>query len=185
MRTGRSRARGPLAGVRVVDASRVLAGPYLTMLLGDLGADVVKVERPEGGDPTRAWGPPFVGPPEARVAAYFVAANRNKRSLALDLKSAAGRAAFERLLAGADVLVENFLPAEWRRLGFRSTAFTRRHSRLLQVTVSGYGAGADADRPAYDVILQAETGLMSLTGFGDSGEPVRVGVAVVDVLTAL
>jgi formyl-CoA transferase/CoA:oxalate CoA-transferase len=181
--------RGPLAGIRVIDASRVLAGPYLAMLLGDLGAEVIKIEKPDGGDQSRGWGPPFVGPPEERVSAYFVAANRNKRSVALDLKAAAGREAFHALLAGADVLVENFLPREWRKLGFRSTAFTKQYERLVHCTISGYGAGPDADRPAYDVALQAETGLMSLTGFaptetGDT-EPVRVGVAVVDILSAL
>jgi crotonobetainyl-CoA:carnitine CoA-transferase CaiB-like acyl-CoA transferase len=182
----RQRQQPPLAGVRVVDVSRVLAGPYLAMLLGDLGAEVVKVERPGGGDQTRAWGPPFLaGPGGGQVSAYFISANRNKRSLALDLKAAAGRAAFESLLAGADVLVENFLPGEWRRLGFRRSRFTRAFPRLVQVTVTSYGTGGtDADRPAYDVVLQAESGLMSLTG-PPQGEPVRVGVAIVDVLTAL
>jgi crotonobetainyl-CoA:carnitine CoA-transferase CaiB-like acyl-CoA transferase len=181
-----SRPPAPLAGLRVVDASRVLAGPYLAMLLGDLGADVVKIERPAGGDQTRGWGPPFVTGPDGRqVSAYFLSANRNKRSVALDLKAAAGRAAFERLLAGADVLVENFLPAEWRRLGFRRSRFTRVFPRLVQVTVTSYGTrGPDADRPAYDIVLQAESGLMSLTG-PPQGEPVRVGVAIVDVLAAL
>src|SRR5258708_4919472 len=110
-RNSRSRKNGPLAGVRVVDASRVLAGPYLAMLLGDLGAEVIKVERPGTGDPTRSWGPPWVGEGANRVSAYFVSANRNKRSVALDLKQPAARAAFEQLVAGADVLVENFLPA--------------------------------------------------------------------------
>jgi crotonobetainyl-CoA:carnitine CoA-transferase CaiB-like acyl-CoA transferase len=185
-RSGRSRTKkAPLAGVHVVDASRVLAGPYLAMLLGDLGADVIKIEKPDGGDQTRAWGPPWVGEGDARVSAYFVSANRNKRSVALDLKGREGRAAFGRLLGGADVLVENFLPSEWRRLGFRSGRFTRAHPRLVQCTVTSYGtAGPEADRPAYDVVLQAESGLMSLTGFTD-GEPVRVGVAIVDVLSAL
>ena len=182
----RPRPPAPLAGLRVVDASRVLAGPYLAMLLGDLGADVVKLERPAGGDQTRGWGPPFVaGPGGRQVSAYFLSANRNKRSLALDLKAAAGRAAFARLLAGADVLVENFLPAEWRRLGFRRSRFTRVFPRLVQVTVTSYDTrGPDADRPAYDVVLQAESGLMSLTGPAQ-GEPVRVGVAIVDILAAL
>jgi glutaryl-CoA transferase len=181
----RSARKAPLAGVRVVDASRVLAGPYLAMLLGDLGADVIKIEKPDGGDQTRAWGPPWVGEGDHRVSAYFVSANRNKRSVALDLKGREGRAAFDRLLAGADVLVENFLPSEWRRLGFRSGRFTRAHPRLVQCTVTSYGtAGPEADRPAYDVVLQAESGLMSLTGF-EGGEPVRVGVAIVDVLSAL
>lgn len=185
-RSGRSRTKkAPLAGVRVVDASRVLAGPYLAMLLGDLGADVIKIEKPDGGDQTRAWGPPWVGEGDSRVSAYFVSANRNKRSVAIDLKGREGRAAFGRLLAEADVLVENFLPSEWRRLGFRSGRFTRAHPRLVQCTVTSYGtAGPEADRPAYDVVLQAESGLMSLTGFAD-GEPVRVGVAIVDVLSAL
>jgi formyl-CoA transferase/CoA:oxalate CoA-transferase len=179
------RRRGPLAGIRVIDASRVLAGPYLAMLLGDLGADVVKIEKPEGGDQTRAWGPPWVGEGERKVSAYFVSANRNKRSVALDLKRPEGRSAFERLLAGADVLVENFLPSEWRRLGFRSSRLTRRFPLLVQCTVTSYGtAGPEADRPAYDVVLQAESGLMSLTGFAE-GEPVRVGIAVVDILSAL
>ena len=178
-------SRRPLAGLRVIDASRVLAGPYLAMLLGDLGADVVKIEKPEGGDQTRAWGPPWVGEGAERVSAYFAAANRNKRSVALDLKRREARAAFERLVADADVLVENFLPTEWRKLGFRGGRFTRRHPRLVQCTVSGYGsAGEEADRPAYDVVLQAESGLMSLTGFAD-GEPVRVGIAIVDILSAL
>lgn len=188
MPSHRPRRPGPLAGVRVVDASRVLAGPYLAMLLGDLGADVVKIERPHTGDQTRAWGPPWVGDPEgteARTSAYFVSANRNKRSVALDLKRPEARAAFERLVAGADVLVENFLPSEWRKLGFRRTRFDRLFSRLVQCTVTSYGtAGPEADRPAYDVVLQAESGLMSLTGF-EEGEPVRVGVAIVDVLSAL
>lgn len=185
----RSTTSSPLAGVRVIDASRVLAGPYLAMLLGDLGADVVKIEKLDGGDQTRAWGPPFVGTEAARVSAYFVSANRNKRSIALDLKTAAGRDVFHRLLATADVLVENFLPGEWRKLGFRGARPGRRHPRLVHCTVSGYGAaGPEADRPAYDVVLQAESGLMSLTGFGTGlgrGEPVRVGIAVIDILSAL
>ena len=177
--------RGPLTGLRVIDASRVLAGPYLAMLLGDLGADVIKIEKPDGGDQSRAWGPPWVGEGDRRVSAYYVAANRNKRSVALDLKRPEARDAFERLLATADVLVENFLPREWRRLGFRGSSFRRRHPRLVHCTVTSYGTtGPDADRPAYDVVLQAESGLMSLTGYAD-GEPVRVGVAVVDMLTAL
>lgn len=187
MTTSPRQRRGPLAGLRVIDASRVLAGPYLAMLLGDLGADVIKVEKPDGGDQTRGWGPPFVGGSEARASAYFVSANRNKRSVVLDLKSPAGRRAFRKLLATADVLVENFLPGEWRKLGFRSSSFGRSNPRLVHATVSGYGgegAGPDADRPAYDVILQAESGLMSLTGHGE-GEPVRVGVAVIDFLSAL
>lgn len=179
--------RGPLSGLRVIDASRVLAGPYLAMLLGDLGADVVKIEKPDGGDQTRGWGPPFVSLPEGEVSAYFVSANRNKRSVALDLKSPGGREVFHRLIATADVLVENFLPGEWKKLGFPSSDFQADNPKLVHASITGYGSGPDADRPAYDVILQAETGLMSLTGYGTGGEgePVRVGVAVIDFLSAL
>jgi crotonobetainyl-CoA:carnitine CoA-transferase CaiB-like acyl-CoA transferase len=188
MRQPHRKPPAPLAGVRVIDASRVLAGPYLAMLLGDLGADVIKIEKPDGGDQTRGWGPPWIGEGDRKVSAYYVAANRNKRSVALDLKRPEARDAFDRLLAGADILVENFLPREWRRLGFRSSNFRRRHPRLVHCTVTSYGtAGPDADRPAYDVVLQAESGLMSLTGSsgGAEEEPVRVGVAIVDMLTAL
>jgi crotonobetainyl-CoA:carnitine CoA-transferase CaiB-like acyl-CoA transferase len=177
----------PLAGLRVLDASRVLAGPYLAMLLADLGAAVVKLEKPGGGDQTRAWGPPWIGRGRRRTSAYFVSANRGKRALELDLKSAQGRREFAALVAESDVLIENFLPSEWRKLGFRggASAWTRRHPRLVHCTVSGYGGrGADAERPAYDVALQAESGLMSLTGEPD-GAPVRIGVAIVDVLAAL
>jgi crotonobetainyl-CoA:carnitine CoA-transferase CaiB-like acyl-CoA transferase len=173
----------------VVDASRILAGPYLAMLLGDLGADVVKIERPGDGDPTRSWGPPWVGTQARRTSSYFVAANRNKRSLALDLKQAAGREVFARLLERADVLIENFLPRDWRSLGFSAeggaAALARRHPSLVRCTITGYGArGPQADRPAYDLALQAESGLMAVTGFA-TGEPVRVGVAIVDFLAAL
>lgn len=171
----------PLEGLRVLDASRVLAGPYLAMLLGDLGADVVKVERP-GGDQTRGWGPPWVGDEDEKTSSYFVSANRNKRSVVLDLKSPPGRRAFYRLLETSDVLVENFLPADWKKLGLDPSGFREEYPDLIWCTVTGYGA--DDDRPAYDVVLQAESGLMGVTGFPE-GEPVRVGVAVVDFLSAL
>lgn len=179
--------RPPLAGLRVLDASRVLAGPYLAMLLADLGAEVVKIEKPDGGDQTRAWGPPWIGAETAGTSAYFASANRGKRSRTLDLKSVAGRREFAREVAASDVLIENFLPWEWRKLGFRGGAsrWTRENPRLVHCTVSGYGAsGADADRPAYDVALQAESGLMAVTGRAGE-EPVRVGVAIVDMLAAL
>jgi crotonobetainyl-CoA:carnitine CoA-transferase CaiB-like acyl-CoA transferase len=189
------RTPAPLSGLRVIDASRVLAGPYLAMLLADLGADVVKIEKPGGGDQTRAWGPPWIGG-NPRTSAYFASANRGKRSLVLDLKRDQGRSVFGRMVASADVLVENFLPAEWRQLGFRRRDWTRAYPRLVQCTISGYGPGADADRPAYDVVLQAESGLMALTGYPEPSpprrragargrEPVRVGIAIVDILTAL
>ncbi len=175
----------PLAGLRVIDVSRVLAGPYLAMLLGDLGAEVVKIERPGDGDPTRAWGPPFVGRGRNRTSSYFVSANRNKRSLALDLKQPAGREVFARLVAEADVLLDNYLPRDWQSLGVRPATLARRHPKLVRCTITGYGArAAHADRPAYDLALQAESGLMAVTGFA-TGEPVRVGVAIVDFLAAL
>jgi len=183
----RPRRSAPLAGIRVLDASRVLAGPYLAMLLADLGAEVLKIEKPGGGDQTRAWGPPWIGVGRRRRSAYFASTNRGKRSLTLDLKSAAGRREFSELVAASDVLIENFLPSEWHKLGFRggARAWTRRHPRLVHCTVSGYGGrGAAAERPAYDVALQAESGLMALTG-SEGEEPVRVGVAIVDVLAAL
>lgn len=174
----------PLEGLRVLDASRVLAGPYLAMLLGDLGADVVKVEGPQG-DQTRGWGPPWVGEGEESTSAYFVSANRNKRSVVLDLKTDPGRRAFHRLLETADVLVENFLPADWAKLGLDPSGFTEDRPDLVWCTVTGYGSGDD--RPAYDVVLQAESGLMGITGFpeDEQPEPVRIGVAVVDFLSAL
>ncbi len=178
---------GPLAGILVADCSTVLAGPYATMLLGDLGADVVKVEPPEG-DATRGWGPPWVGEGDARTAAYFLAANRNKRSLRLDLKTAAGRDVLRRLLARADVLVENHRIGGFARLGFDDAALEALNPRLVHLAISGYGSsGPDADKPGYDFIVQAVSGLMSITGFPDAkgGEPTKVGVAVTDLATGM
>jgi len=171
----------------VLDASRVLAGPYLAMLLADLGAEVLKIEKPGGGDQTRAWGPPWIGRGKRRTSAYFASANRGKVSRTLDLKQARDRAEFAALVAASDIFIENFLPSEWRRLGFRGgpSAWTRRDPRLIHCTVSGYGGtGTAAERPAYDVALQAESGLMAITGRAGE-EPVRVGVAVIDILAAL
>jgi crotonobetainyl-CoA:carnitine CoA-transferase CaiB-like acyl-CoA transferase len=175
---------GPLSGLRVLDASRILAGPTLAQGLADLGADVIKVEDPDGGDPTRGWGPPFVGRRGRRVSAYFVSANRGKRSIALDLKAKSDRQTFLQLAAESDVLVENFLPARWRGFRISERALRASNPRLIHVTVSGYGSGPRADTPAFDLVLQGETGLMSVTGFAGA-EPVRVGVAIVDILTAL
>jgi crotonobetainyl-CoA:carnitine CoA-transferase CaiB-like acyl-CoA transferase len=178
---------GPLAGILVADCSTVLAGPYATMLLGDLGADVVKVEPPEG-DATRGWGPPWVGAGDARTAAYFLAANRNKRSLRLDLKAAAGRDVLRRLLARADVLVENYRVDGFARLGFDDAALEALNPRLVHLAISGYGpTGPDAAKPGYDFIVQAVSGLMSITGFPDAegGEPTKVGVAVTDLATGM
>jgi len=182
-----SAATGPLAGILVADCSTVLAGPYATMLLADLGADVVKVEPPEG-DATRAWGPPWVGEGASRTAAYYLAANRNKRSLRLDLKTAAGREVLRRLLARADVLVENHRVGGFARLGFDDAALAALNPRLVHLAISGYGpTGPEAANPGYDVIVQAVSGLMSITGFpdADGGAPTKVGVAITDLATGM
>jgi crotonobetainyl-CoA:carnitine CoA-transferase CaiB-like acyl-CoA transferase len=183
---------GPLAGIVVADLSTVLAGPYCTMLLADLGADVVKVEPPEG-DGTRAWGPPWVGagrlgPDDPGVAAYYLAVNRNKRSLRLDLKTEAGREVARRLLGRADVLVENFRVGGFAALGFGDEVLERLNPGLIHLAISGYGpTGPEADRPGYDFVIQAVAGLMSITGFPDEagGEPTKVGVAIADLVTGL
>ncbi len=180
---------GPLAGLRVVDLSTVLAGPYCTMVLADLGADVVKVEPPEG-DATRGWGPPWVGDAAAgtRTAAYFLAVNRNKRSIRLDLRTDDGRAVLRRLLTGADVLVENFRPGGLDRLGFDDATLREIRPDLVHLAISGYGqTGPAASRPGYDFVIQAAGGLMSITGDADSddGHPTKVGVAITDVVTGL
>jgi crotonobetainyl-CoA:carnitine CoA-transferase CaiB-like acyl-CoA transferase len=172
----------PLDGIRVIDLSRVLAGPFATMLLADLGADVVKVE-PPSGDETRSWGPPWWGDPADRVSAYFASVNRNKRSVVLDLQTDGGRATCDRLLAGADLLVHNYRPATARRLGLATDALRERHPRLVVASVGGF-AGADADRPAYDLLAQAVSGLMSVTG-EPSGPPLKVGVALLDLIAGL
>ncbi len=180
---------GPLAGLRVIDLSTVLAGPFCTMLLGDLGADVVKVEPPEG-DATRGWGPPWVGSAAdgTRTAAYYLAINRNKRSLRLDLKQPAGRAVLERLLVDADVVVENYRVGGFARLGFPEEELRRINPALVHLAISGYGPdGPDRDRAGYDFVAQAVGGLMSITGAppDQGGEPTKVGVAISDVATGL
>ena len=177
---------GPLAGVRVVDCSTVLAGPYCTMVLGDLGADVVKVE-PLEGDATRAWGPPWVGsePDGTRTATYYLAINRNKRSLRLDLRQEAGREVLRALLRSADVVVENFRVGGFARLGFSDEALRELNPGLVHLAISGYGpTGPDADKPGYDFVIQAVSGLMSITGEPE-GRPLKVGVAITDVITGL
>ena len=183
---------GPLAGILVADCSTILAGPYATMLLGDLGADVVKVEPPEG-DGTRGWGPPFVGagldgPDDPGTAAYYLAVNRNKRSLRLDLRAPAGREVLGRLLGRADVLVENFRAGAFAALGFDDASLAALNPRLVHLAITGYGPdGPAAARPGYDLVLQAVAGLMSITGRPDGagGEPTKVGVAIADVVTGL
>ena len=181
--------RGPLSGIRVVDLSTVLAGPYATMVLADLGADVIKVEPPDG-DATRGWGPPWVGDVAAgtRTAAYYLAVNRNKRSLRLDLKSANGADVLRRLLVRGDVLVENLRPGSLDRLGFDDATLRDLNPGLIHLAISGYGtSGPAANRPGYDFVIQAVGGLMSITGDRDrdAGHPTKVGVAISDVVTGL
>ena len=179
--------RGPLSGIRVVDLSTVLAGPYATMVLADLGADVVKVEPPDG-DSTRGWGPPWVGEGASRTAAYYLAVNRNKRSLRLDLKTPDGAGVVRRLLERGDVLVENLRPGSLDRLGFDDETLRALNPDLIHLSISGYGtSGPAAGRPGYDFVIQAVGGLMSITGDNDAdgGHPTKVGVAISDVVTGL
>jgi crotonobetainyl-CoA:carnitine CoA-transferase CaiB-like acyl-CoA transferase len=174
-------ARGALDGVRVLDLSRVLAGPYATMVLADLGADVIKVERPGTGDDTRGWGPPFRGDD----AAYFLSVNRGRRSVALDLGRPDHREALDRLLAGADVVVENFLPRHLERLGLDPDTALARRPGLVWASIRGAGSGGPgADLPGYDAMVQARAGLMGITGPA-GGPPTKVGVAVGDIVTGL
>jgi crotonobetainyl-CoA:carnitine CoA-transferase CaiB-like acyl-CoA transferase len=182
-------APGPLAGLLVADCSTVLAGPYCTMLLADLGADVVKVEPPEG-DATRGWGPPWVGSEAegTRTAAYYLSVNRNKRSIRLDLRQEDGRRILRRLIERADVLVENFRVGAFTRLGFDGEALRQLNDRLVHLAISGYGPdGPDAAKPGYDFVAQATGGLMSITGatHADGGGPTKVGVAISDVAAGL
>ncbi len=171
----------PLDGITVVDLTRVLSGPYCTMMLGDMGARVIKVEQPGRGDETRAWGPPFQG----GESAYFLSINRNKESVAVDFKHPAGRAVLESLIASADVLVENFRPGTLDRLGLDYPALAARRPDLVYCSVSGFGqTGLKRDLPGYDMVLQAEAGLMSITGPAD-GQACRLGVAVADILAGL
>ncbi len=190
-RTSADAASGPLAGLRVIDVSTVLAGPYCTMLLGDLGAEVIKVEPPEG-DVTRGWGPPWIGGEAGvagrRTAAYYLAVNRNKRGLRLDLKTAGGAEILRRLIEGGDVLVENFRVGGFARLGFDEERLRALNPRLVHLAISGYGTtGPAADRPGYDFVIQAASGLMSITGAPDAagGEPTKVGVAISDVVSGM
>ena len=166
-----------LTGIRVLDLSRVLAGPLCTMMLGDLGADVLKVERPGGGDETRAWGPPF---DDRGESAYYLSVNRNKLGVAADLDRPADLALLRALVAGADVVVENFRPGALARRGFDPATLLSAHPELVWCTISGFGP--DSARPGYDFVVQAERGLMAITGEPD-GAPMKSGVAVVDVLT--
>jgi crotonobetainyl-CoA:carnitine CoA-transferase CaiB-like acyl-CoA transferase len=181
---------GPLANVLVVDLSRALAGPHATMMLGDLGARVVKVEAPGRGDDTRGWGPPFVDPPQAgggvaRESTYFLSANRNKESIALDLKNDADRAVLLGLIDRADVLVENFRTGVLDRLGLGFEDLLERNRRLVGLSITGFGHdGPEGGRAGYDQIAQGEAGLMSLTGSGPD-DPQRVGTPIADLLAGM
>ncbi|MEO5743504.1 MAG: CoA transferase [Terracoccus sp.] len=176
---------GPLADVLVVDLSRALAGPHATMMLGDLGARVIKVETPGAGDDTRGYGPPFVGHGATRESTYFLAANRNKQSIALDLKDAADREVLHALVDRADVLVENFRTGVLERLGLGIEELMRRNPRLVVLSITGFGHdGPEGGRAGYDQIAQGEGGLMSLTGSGPD-DPQRVGVPIADLLAGM
>ncbi len=166
----------PLDGIRVVDLSRVLAGPYGSMLLADMGAEVIKVEEPGRGDDTRAW-PAFVG----GESTYFMSVNRGKKSLTLDLKAEAGKAILRQLVTGADVLLENFRPGTLARLGFGWETVRAWNPRLVYCSISGFGeSGPEAGRPGYDLIVQGESGVMDLTGFPD-GPPLKAGTSIADL----
>lgn len=171
----------PLENVRVLDLSRILAGPYCTMLLGDLGADVIKVERPGLGDDTRQWGPPFA----AGESAYYLCCNRNKRSITLNLKSAEGRRLATRLAEASDVLVENFLPGTLDQWGLGYETLAQRNPRLVYCSITGFGqTGPRSAEPGYDIMIQALSGVMSITGEPD-GAPTKLGVAISDITTGL
>jgi crotonobetainyl-CoA:carnitine CoA-transferase CaiB-like acyl-CoA transferase len=174
-------ANPPLAGLTVVDLTRVLSGPYCTMLLSDMGARVIKIEQPGRGDDTRAWGPPFV----SGESAYFLSINRGKESLTLDLKHPEGRRVLDALLDRADVLVENFRPGTMDRLALGYDDVARRWPRVIYCSISGFGqTGPRRNEPGYDAVVQAEGGLMSITGAA-GGEPFRLGVAIADIVSGM
>jgi crotonobetainyl-CoA:carnitine CoA-transferase CaiB-like acyl-CoA transferase len=172
----------PLSGLRIMDCSRVLAGPFATMLLADLGADVIKLE-PPAGDESRGWGPPWWGDPAERRSAYFASVNRNKRAIAVDLRTDAGQSLLDRLAATADLLVHNARPGSASRLGLDSARLRAAHPGLVVAAVGGF-AGRDSELPAYDLLAQAMSGLMAVTG-EPGGPPQKVGLAVLDLLAGL
>jgi len=174
----------PLEGVKVLDLSRVLAGPYATMVLGDLGADVIKVEHPERGDDTRHWGPPFAGEGEARESAYFLAVNRNKRSIGVDLKDPEGLERIKELAAEADVVIENWRRGALEKFSLDYEALRETNPGLIYCSITGFGPGPDEERPGYDFLVQARGGVMAITG-QPGGEPTKVGVAISDIVCGL
>lgn len=172
---------GPLAGITILDLTRVLSGPYCTMLAADMGARVIKIEHPTRGDDTRAWGPPFL----EGESAYYLSINRNKESVALDYSTPDGRAVLDALIAKADVIVENFRPGTLDARGLEYAALAEKHPRLIYVSISGFGhTGPRRQEAGYDAMMQAEGGLMSITGTPD-GSPVRLGVAVADIAAGM
>ena len=175
----------PLSDLLVIDLTRALAGPYAAMMLGDLGARVIKVEAPDGGDSSRSWGPPFVGPPDRRDSTYFMSCNRNKESVTADLKSDEGRLLLERLICRADVLMENFRAGVLDRLGFPVQRIHELNPRIVVLSITGFGHdGPESGRAGYDQIVQGEAGLMSLTG-PDADTPTKVGVPISDLVTGM
>ena len=171
----------PLDGIRVLDLTRVVSGPFATMHLGDLGAEVIKIEEPTRGDDSRAFGPPFV----EGESAYFLCVNRNKRSCAIDLKHEAGRALLLSLVKSADVVIENFRPGTMQRLGLDPQTLRQHNPQLIYCSISGFGSqGPDAQRPGYDLIVQGEAGVMDITGEPD-GQPTKVGTSIADMIAGL
>jgi len=187
--TGLGALPAPLAGIRVLDLSRVLAGPWCGQLLADYGADVIKVERPVSGDDTRGWGPPYWGDPAQGMAAYYLSANRGKRSIAIDISSAEGSAMVRQLAAAADVLIENYKVGQLAKYGLDHASLAPLNPRLIYCSVTGYGQdGPYAHAAGYDFAIQATGGLMSITGEKDGttgSEPQKVGVAVADLFTGV
>ena len=179
---------GPLDGIRILDLSRILAGPFATQLLGDMGADVIKVERPGRGDDTRSWGPPFVkGTDEKNLpeSAYYLSANRNKRSVAVDMASEAGAALIRQMAGECDVLVENFKPQGLEKYGLDHDSLCTLYPGLIYCSISGFGqSGPNAHRPGYDLLAQAMSGIMAITG-DPQGEPMKVGVGIADVMCGM
>ena len=172
----------PLEGLKILDLSRVLAGPYATMALADLGANVIKVEHPERGDDTRHWGPPFAG----GESAYFLAINRNKRSVGVDMKAEEGLERVRRLAADADVVIENWKRGALEGMGLGYEALKEANPGLVYCSITGFGPGPDEDRPGYDFLVQARAGIMGITGFPEpDGEPTKVGVAIADIVCGL
>ncbi len=172
---------GPLEGIRVVDLTRILAGPYCTMMLGDMGAEIIKIENPDGGDDTRSWGPPFLN----GVSTYFISINRNKKSLTLNLKDERGKELLRDLIRKSDIMVENFRPGTLDKLGFSWEEIHRINPAMIYASLSGFGqTGPRKSEPGFDVVIQGEGGLMSITGEPD-GPPNKVGASVADITAGM